>query len=124
MVGGALVAVGRNRRVIEHSVIRHGELDALERAGRLPAAAYRRSTLYTTLSPCPMCAGAIRLFGIGRVVVGENRTYLGDEELLRRDGIDVVVVDDAECRGLLEEFARRNPDIWAEDIGVDPAHRS
>ena len=124
VIDGILVAVGRNRRVIERSVIRHGELDALERAGRLTASVYRRATLYTTLSPCPMCAGAIRLFGIGRVVVGENRTYLGDEELLRHDGVDVVVVDNTECRVLLEEFARRNPDIWAEDIGVDTGHRS
>ena len=123
VIDGSVVAVGRNRRVIEGSVVRHGELDALERAGRMPASVYRRATLYTTLSPCPMCAGAIRLFGIGRVVVGENRTYLGDEELLRHDGVEVVVADDDECRALLEEFARRNPALWAEDIGVDPGSR-
>lgn len=124
VIDDQVVGAGRNRRMQQGSVIRHGEMDALEAAGRLPAAAYRRATLYTTLSPCPMCAGAIRLYEIPRVVVGEHRTYQGDEDTLRRDGVEVLVVDDPECRALLEEFARRHPDVWAEDIGVDPGESS
>ena len=120
VVDGELVGIGRNRRVQRGSVIRHGELDALEHAGRLKSSVYRSATLYTTLSPCPMCAGAIRLYQIPRVVIGENRTYLGDEALLQREGVAVVVADDPECRELLEQFASRHPDVWAEDIGVDP----
>jgi cytosine deaminase len=121
VIDGAVAGVGRNRRLQHGSVIRHGEMDALEEAGRLPASAYRRATLYTTLSPCPMCAGAIRLYEIPSVVVGENRTFMGDEALLRREGVEVVVVDEPECRRLLEEFVGRHPQMWAEDIGVDAA---
>jgi cytosine deaminase len=120
VVDGEIVGVGRNRRLQRGSVIHHAEMDALEDAGRLPASAYRRATLYTTLSPCPMCAGAIRLYEIPRVVVGEHDTYLGDEALLRREGVEIVVVGDPECRRLLEGFARRCPDAWDEDLGIDP----
>ncbi len=118
---GTVLGAGHNRRVQMGSAIRHGETDALERAGRLPASVYRRSTMYTTLSPCSMCTGAILLFGIPRVVIGENQTFLGDEELLRERGIEVVVVNDAECVAMMEEFIASEPNLWNEDIGeVDP----
>lgn len=117
VVDGELVATGRNRRVQLGSVIRHGETDCLERAGRLPAAAYARSTLYTTLSPCHLCTGAVLLYGIRRVVVGENTTFRGPEELLREHGVDVTVVDSPDCRDLMTRFVAAHPDIWYEDIG-------
>lgn len=118
---GTVLGAGHNRRVQMGSAIRHGETDALERAGRLPASVYRRSTMYTTLSPCSMCTGAILLFGIPRVVIGENQTFHGDEELLRERGVEVVVVDDAECVAMMEEFIASEPSLWNEDIGeVDP----
>ncbi|CAB4243762.1 Cytosine deaminase [Methylacidimicrobium sp. AP8] len=116
--GGRILASGRNRRIQWGSVIRHGEMDALENLGRRPASFYRSCTLYTTLSPCPMCAGAILLYRIPRVVIGENRTFPGSEELLRRHGVIIEVRDDAECRGLLAEFIRRSPAAWDEDIGL------
>ncbi|QBI22105.1 nucleoside deaminase [Egibacter rhizosphaerae] len=116
-VDGRVAGSGRNRRVQEGSVIRHGETDALERAGRLRADAYRRATMYTTLSPCDMCAGAMLLYGIPRVVVGEHRTFLGAEDLLRARGVEVVVVDDEECRALMARFIDERPDVWHEDIG-------
>lgn len=116
-VDGRVVGAGRNRRVQDNSAIRHGETDALERAGRLPATAYRRATMYTTLSPCDMCAGAVLLYGIPRVVVGENRTFLGAEHLLASRGVDVVVLDDPECRELMARFAEERPQVWHEDIG-------
>ena len=124
-IGAALVADGRvlgaghNRRVQQGSAIRHGETDALEVAGRLPAAVYRRATMYTTLSPCDMCTGAILLYGIPRVVIGENRTFMGGEDLLRSRGVDVVNLDSAECKALMDEFIAAHPDIWNEDIGED-----
>lgn len=121
VVDGELLGVGHNRRVQDGSVIRHAEMDALESAGRLPASTYRRATLYTTLSPCPMCVGAVRLYEIPRVVIGENRTYLGDEALLRDEGVEIVVADDPACREMLEDFARRHPGVWSEDIGLEPA---
>lgn len=118
---GTVLGAGHNRRVQLGSAIHHGETDALERAGRLPASVYRHSTMYTTLSPCSMCTGAILLFGIPRVVIGENQTFLGDEELLRARGVEVVVVDDAECVAMMEEFIASEPSLWNEDIGeVDP----
>jgi creatinine deaminase len=123
-IGAALVAddrvlgVGRNRRVQQGSAIRHGETDALENAGRLPAAVYARATMYTTLSPCHMCTGAVLLFGIPRVVIGENRTFLGAEDLLRSHGVEVVVVDDAECADIMRRFIAEHPSLWNEDIGV------
>lgn len=114
---GRVLGAGRNRRVQDGSPIHHGETDALAAAGRLPASVYRRATMATTLSPCAMCSGAILLYGIPRVVVGENRTFLGEEELLRSRGVEVVVLDDAECRQLMRAFARTHPEMWQEDIG-------
>jgi cytosine deaminase len=99
------------------SAIRHGETDALERAGRLPASVYADSTMYTTLSPCAMCTGAILLYGIPRVVIGEHRTFMGEEDLLRARGVDVVVLDDDECVAMMEEFIAAEPQLWNEDIG-------
>jgi cytosine deaminase len=114
---GAILGRGHNRRVQQGSVVLHGEMDALERAGRQPARVYRECTLYTTLSPCPMCTGAILLYGIPRVVIGENRTFMGDEELLRSRGVDVRVVQDPACIALMERFIAANPELWNEDIG-------
>jgi cytosine/creatinine deaminase len=114
---GAVLGAGHNRRVQEGSAIKHGEMDALENAGRLAASVYRRATMYTTLSPCSMCTGAVLLYGIGRVVVGEHATFLGAEELLRANGVDVVVRDDAECIALMRTFIADHPDLWHEDIG-------
>jgi cytosine deaminase len=108
---------GHNRRQQAGSVVLHAEMDALERAGRQPAAVYRACTLYTTLSPCAMCSGAILLYGIPRVVVGENRTFQGEEELLRSRGVTVEVVQDPACERLLADFIRAHPDLWNEDIG-------
>jgi cytosine/creatinine deaminase len=117
VVAGEVVATGRNRRIQLGSVIRHGEMDCLENAGRLRAAAYARATMYTTLSPCRMCSGAMLLYGIPRVVLGENRTFMGAEEELRRHGVEVVNLDSPVCAGLMREFIDAHPDIWAEDIG-------
>ncbi len=123
-IGAALVAdgkvlgVGRNRRVQLGSVIRHGETDCLENAGRLPARAYQRSTLYTTLSPCYLCAGAVLLYGIPRVVIGENRTFTASEGLLRQHGVELVVLDLDECVQMMRDFIAANPALWHEDIGV------
>ena len=119
VIDDEVVGRGHNRRVQHGSAILHGEMDALERAGRLEASAYRRSTLYTTLSPCPMCSGAILLYGIPRVVVGENRTFTGAEDHLRANGVEVVVVDDERCVDLMEEFIAANPKLWNEDIGEE-----
>jgi cytosine deaminase len=118
VIDGELVATGRNRRVQQGSVIRHGETDCLENAGRRPASAYARATMYTTLSPCHMCTGAILLYGIPRVVLGENRTFLGAEELLRANGVEVVNLDSAECAELMRRFIDADPDVWNEDIGT------
>ena len=115
--GGRILGRGHNRRVQRGSVVLHGEMDALENAGRQPASVYRESVLYTTLSPCPMCTGAILLYGIPRVVIGENRTFLGDEALLRERGVEVVVEDDARCVALMQRFIEANPELWSEDIG-------
>jgi cytosine deaminase len=115
---GRIIGRGHNRRVQRGSAILHGEMDAIENAGRQPAAAYRESVLYTTLSPCPMCTGAILLYGIPTVVVGENRTFLGEEDLLRSRGIEVVVLQDPACIALMERFIRDQPGLWNEDIGV------
>lgn len=116
---GRLLAAGRNRRVQLGSAIRHGETDCIERAGRQPARVYRESVLYTTLSPCHMCAGTVLLYGIPRVVVGENRTFTVAEDLLRSHGVQVDVVDDADCRLLMERMLAEKPLLWAEDIGED-----
>ena len=122
-IGAALVAhgtvlgAGRNRRIQYGSPIRHGETDALETAGRLPATVYQQSTMYTTLSPCDMCTGAILLYGIPRVVIGENKTFMGAEDLLRNRGVEVIVANDAECIAMMKEFIAANPTLWHEDIG-------
>jgi cytosine deaminase len=114
---GRIAGRGHNRRVQQGSTILHGEMDALERAGRRPAPFYRECTLYTTLSPCPMCSGAILLYGIPRVVIGENRSFMGEEKLLAERGVQLTVVQDERCIELMREFMRRNPQLWAEDIG-------
>jgi len=115
---GRIIGRGHNRRVQQGSAILHGEMDALENAGRQPAAVYRESVLYTTLSPCPMCSGAILLYGIPRVVIGENRTFMGEEELLRSRGVQVEVLQDEQCISLMEQFIAEKPELWNEDIGV------
>jgi creatinine deaminase len=115
---GHILGRGRNRRVQQGSAIRHGEMDALENAGRLPATIYRASVIYTTLSPCAMCTGAILLYGIPRVIIGENQTFLGEEALLRSRGVDVEVLQDEICIELMQSFIRTNPRLWNEDIGV------
>jgi cytosine/creatinine deaminase len=115
---GRILGRGHNRRVQQGSVVLHGEMDALERAGRQPASVYRACTLYTTLSPCAMCTGAILLYGIPRVIIGENRTFMGEEDLLRARGVKVDVLNDPECERLLADFIRANPTLWNEDIGV------
>jgi creatinine deaminase len=115
---GRIIGRGHNRRVQRGSTVLHGEMDALEQAGRQPAAIYRESILYTTLSPCPMCSGAILLYGIPSVVVGENQTFVGEEELLRSRGVSVQVLQDATCIDLMTTFIRARPELWNEDIGV------
>ncbi len=116
--GGKIIGRGHNRRMQRGSAILHGEMDALENAGRLPAAIYAQSVLYTTLSPCPMCSGAILLYQIPTVVVGENLTFLGDEDLLRGRGVTVNVLQNERCVQLMKEFIAANPQLWNEDIGV------
>lgn len=114
---GKILGRGHNRRVQQGSTVLHAEMDALEHAGRQPAAVYRAATLYTTLSPCAMCSGAILLYGIRQVVVGENRTFLGEEDLLRSRGVRVEVRDDARCQALMARFIAAQPALWNEDIG-------
>ena len=115
---GRIIGRGHNRRVQKGSVVLHGEMDALENAGRRPASVYRACTIYTTLSPCSMCTGAILLYGIPRVVVGENATFLGDEALLRSRGVEVEVLQDPECMAMMAEFIAAHPQLWNEDIGT------
>ena len=115
---GRIIGRGHNRRVQRGSAILHGEMDALENSGRLPASVYAQSTIYTTLSPCAMCSGAILLYKIPRVVVGENVTFLGEEELLKSRGVVVEVLQDAHCIELMKNFIRTNPSLWNEDTGV------
>lgn len=115
---GRIIGRGHNRRVQNRSPILHGEMDAFENAGRQPARIYRECTLYTTLSPCAMCSGAIVLYGIPRVVVGENRSFLGEEDWLRSRGVELTVLDDPACVALMERFMREQPVLWNEDIGV------
>jgi len=115
---GRIIGRGHNRRVQRGSAILHGEMDALENAGRLPAAVYGQSVLYTTLSPCAMCTGAILLYGIRHVVVGENVSFLGEEALLRERGVRVDVMQDPRCIGMMRQFIAANPTLWNEDIGV------
>jgi creatinine deaminase len=113
---GKIIGRGHNRRVQKGSATLHGEMDALENAGRHPARVYRESTIYTTLSPCSMCSGAILLYGIPRVVIGENRTFLGEEELLKSRGVALTVLDDARCVELMRSFNAAKPALWNEDI--------
>ena len=117
VLDGVIVGRGHNQRVQQGSVVLHAEMAALEEAGRLSAAEYRRSTLYTTLSPCAMCTGAALLYGIPRVVVGENQTFLGREDLLAGEGVVVEVLDDEACVELMTTFIAADPDLWNEDIG-------
>lgn len=116
---GEVIGAGHNRRVQRGSPTLHAEIDALENAGRQPATVYRRSIIYTTLSPCSMCAGAILLFGIPRVMIGENRTFQGSEDLLRDRGVEIEVLDDPHCVDLMTRFIADNPTLWNEDIGED-----
>ena len=120
IVDGEVIAVGHNQRVQFGSAIRHGETDCLENAGRLPASTYARATMVTTLSPCDMCTGAILLYKIPRVVIGENSTFYGGEDYLRARGVEVVVLDDAECIQLMTDFIAEEPSLWNEDIGEEP----
>jgi creatinine deaminase len=117
---GKIIGRGHNQRVQKGSAVLHGEMDALENAGRQAASVYRDSILYTTLSPCSMCSGAILLYGIRTVIIGENRTFLGEESLLQSRGVSITVVQDPECIRLMEEFIRGHPDLWREDIGEVP----
>src|SRR5690554_1094701 len=113
-----IIGRGHNRRVQKGSAILHGEMDALENAGRQPAKVYRECVLYTTLSPCAMCSGTILLYGIPKVIVGENQTFLGSEQLLKDNGVEVIVLDDKRCKELMKKFIAEKPTLWNEDIGV------
>ncbi|HAR94350.1 MAG TPA: tRNA-specific adenosine deaminase [Deltaproteobacteria bacterium] len=115
---GTILGRGHNRRVQKGSVILHAEMDALENAGRLSAGVYRECVLYTTLSPCAMCSGAILLYGIPKVVIGENRTFMGEEELLKARGVHVEVLQDQSCIDLMNAFVAEKPELWNEDIGL------
>ena len=115
---GRIIGRGHNRRVQQDSSILHGEMDAFENAGRQPASVYRECVLYTTLSPCPMCSGAILLYGIPNVIVGENRTFMGEEDLLRQRGVHVEVLQDETCIALMRDFIAAKPALWNEDIGT------
>jgi len=115
---GKIIGRGHNQRMQHGSAIHHGEMNCLENAGRLPASVYKNATIYTTLSPCPMCSGAIRLYKIGKVVIGENETFMGDEATLRNAGVSLTVVNDATCKELMRSFIDSHPEEWNEDIGV------
>jgi len=115
---GRIIGRGHNRRMQKGSAILHGEMDALENAGRQPASVYRECQLYTTLSPCPMCSGAILLYGIPKVIIGENRTFTGEEQLLRSRGVQLEVLQDAECIDLMTRFIHGSPELWNEDVGI------
>ena len=119
VVDGKVIAVGHNQRVQQGSAIHHAEMNCLENAGRLSATVYQRATMYTTLSPCDMCTGAILLYKIPRVVIGENRTFMGGEELLKSRGVEVIVLDDAESYKLMQDFIIAEPTLWNEDIGEE-----
>jgi len=114
---GTVIGRGHNRRIQQNSAVLHGEMDALENAGRQPASTYKECVIYTTLSPCSMCSGAILLYGIPKVIVGENRTFTGEEELLRSRGVSVEVLQDPACIQMMTEFIRQNQELWNEDIG-------
>jgi cytosine deaminase len=114
---GKIIGRGHNRRVQKGSAVLHGEMDALENSGRQPASVYRQCVLYTTLSPCSMCSGAILLYNIPKVIIGENKTFLGEEELLKSHGVKIEVLQNPECIDLMAEFIFSHPDLWNEDIG-------
>jgi cytosine deaminase len=114
---GQIIGKGHNKRVQQKSVVLHGEMDALENAGRQSAAVYKESVLYTTLSPCPMCSGAILLYGIPKVVIGENQTFKGSEKLLEENGVEVVIVNSSQCIEMMQDFIETKPALWNEDIG-------
>jgi len=116
---GTIIGRGHNRRVQQGSAILHGEMDAFENAGRQPASVYAESVLYTTLSPCAMCSGAILLYGIPKIIIGENQTFMGEEALLRSRGVEVEVVQDEACIALMREFIASHPELWNEDIGEE-----
>ena len=118
VLDGQIIGRGHNQRVQKGSVIHHAEMNCLENAGRLKASVYRRCAIYSTLSPCPMCSGAILLYGIPRVVVGENATFQGPEDYVRSQGVQVEVLQDAECIRMMREFIAARPELWNEDIGV------
>jgi cytosine deaminase len=115
---GKILGRGHNKRIQKASVVLHGEMDAFENAGRQPASVYKNCTLYTTLSPCPMCTGAILLYGIPKVVIGENKTFLGSEDLLKENGVEVIVINNDECIEMMKDFIKNNTELWNEDIGV------
>ena len=117
VLDGKIIGRGHNQRVQKGSVVLHAEMDCLENAGRLKAADYKRSVLYSTLSPCDMCSGTILLYGIPRVVIGENRTFKGPEDYVRSRGVELILVDSQECKALMEQFIREKPELWNEDIG-------
>lgn len=119
IVDDQILGTGHNQRVQHNSAIHHGETNCLENIGRLPASVYAKSTMVTTLSPCMMCTGAILLYKIPRVIIGENRNFLGGEELLKQHGVEVIVLDDAECVAMMSDFIEKNPDLWNEDIGEE-----
>ncbi|TMP36053.1 nucleoside deaminase [Pseudoalteromonas rubra] len=114
---GQIIGRGHNQRVQKGSTVLHGEMDALENAGRLSAAVYKECTLYTTLSPCPMCSGTVMLYGIPKVVIGENKNFMGNEALLREHGVELDVRQAPECITMMEDFIKARPDLWNEDIG-------
>jgi cytosine deaminase len=119
VVNGEVLGVGYNKRVQLGSAIRHGETDCLENIGRLPASVYAQATMYTTLSPCNMCTGAILLYGIPRVVLGENQTFMGAEDLLRANGVEVINLDSQVCKDMMAKFISEKPEVWNEDIGEE-----
>ena len=119
VIDGKIVGQGHNQRLQKGSAVLHAEMDCLENAGRLKASEYRRATLYTTLSPCDMCSGTVLLYGIPKVVIGENRTFRGPEDYVRSRGVEITVVDNNECRKLMETFVNDHPNLWNEDIGLD-----
>lgn len=118
VIDGEIVSRGRNQRVQKGSAVLHAEMDCLENAGRLNASDYRRATLYSTLSPCDMCSGTVLLYGIPKIVVGENRTFRGPEDYVRSRGVEIIVLDNVECRQLMQRFINEHPELWNEDIGV------
>lgn len=118
VIDNQIVGRGHNQRVQKGSAVLHAEMDCLENAGRIKASDYRRATLYSTLSPCDMCSGAVLLYGIPKVIIGENRTFCGPEDYLRSRGVEVDVVDNPECYQLMETFIKKSPELWNEDIGV------